>query len=178
MNIITEIREQDINPTAPIVDTSKFERRGAARAVVVNDVGQVALMDVTKRGFHKLPGGGIEPGEDKAEALAREVFEEAGCKIEIIAELGEVVEYRDKWRQIQTSSCYFAKQVGEQQQNVLTDQEREEGFEIVWAEDLDAAIAIVEADNPSGYDGKRIKPRELAILRAAKGYLVQTGATI
>ena len=168
MNVITEIREQDVNPDAPLIDSSEFDHREAVRAVVVNDVGQVALLNVSKRGFHKLPGGGMVPDENKAEALAREVLEEIGCKIEIVAELGEIVEYRDEWRQIQASYCYFAKQVGEQRQNSLTEKEREEGFEIVWAKDLDDAIATLEADNPSGYDGKRMRPRDLAILRAAK----------
>ena len=69
MNLITEIREQDINPDAPKIDSSNFERREAVRAVVVNEIGQVALLNVTKRGFRKLPGGGVEPGEDKTEAL-------------------------------------------------------------------------------------------------------------
>lgn len=173
MNVITEIREQDIDSAAPVVDTSEFDRREAVRAVIINDLGQVALLNVSNRGFHKLPGGGIEPNEDKTEALAREVLEEVGCEIEIAAELGEVVEYRDKWHQVQTSFCYFAEKVGAQQKNSLTDKEREDGFEIVWAKDLDAAIATVEADHPSGYDGKRMKPRDLAILKTAKDYLTQ-----
>lgn len=173
VNVIADIREQDINPGSPIVDTSAFGRREAVRAVVMNDLGQVAVLNVTNRGFHKLPGGGVEPGEDKRTALAREALEEIGCNIEVLAELGEVVECRDEWRQIQTSACYLARQVGEQQQNSLTDKEREDGFEVVWAQDLDGAIAMLEADSPEGYDGKRIKPRDLAILRAAKRYRAQ-----
>jgi 8-oxo-dGTP pyrophosphatase MutT (NUDIX family) len=173
MNVIAEFREQDINPGASLIDSSEFDHREAVRAVVVNDSGQVALLNVSKRGFHKLPGGGIESDEDNTEALAREVLEEIGCEIEIVAELGEVIEYRDEWRQIQTSYCYSAKQIGEQRQSSLTDKERKEGFEIIWAKDLDEAVAILEADSPSGYDGKRMKPRDLAILRAAKMHLSQ-----
>lgn len=171
MNIITEIKEQDINPDAPIVDASEFEHREAVRAVVVNDLRQVAMLNVSNRGFHKLPGGGIEAGESHIEALNREVMEEIGCHIEIIGELGEIIEYRDEWRQIQTSFCYLAKQVGEQQQNSLTEDEQTWGFEVIWADDIDTAIAILEADNPAGYDGRRMVPRDLAILRAAKDNL-------
>jgi 8-oxo-dGTP diphosphatase len=173
VSLIAEIREQDIDPAAPIVDTAEFQHREAVRAVVMNGLSQVALLNVSKRGFHKLPGGGIEANEDKNGALVREVLEEAGCDIQIVAELGEVVEYRDEWRQVQTSFCYLAKQVGEQQQNSLTDKERKDGFEIVWAKNLDDAVAILEADNPNGYDGKRIKPRDLIILKAAKAQLDQ-----
>jgi 8-oxo-dGTP diphosphatase len=171
MSLIAEIKEQHINANSPVIDTSTFERRMAMRAVIINDLNQVALLNVSKRGFHKLPGGGVEPGEDKQAALVREALEEVGCNIEVIAELGEVIEYRDEWRQIQTSFCYLAKQVGKQRQNSLTDKEQKNGFKIVWAKDLDDAIATLEADNPDGYDGKRMKPRDLAILKAAKAHI-------
>ncbi|HEU5187865.1 MAG TPA: hypothetical protein VFT87_05190 [Candidatus Saccharimonadales bacterium] len=89
-------------------------------------------------------------------------MEEIGCEIKIVAELGKIIEHSDKWRQIQTSYCYLAKQVGEQRQNSLTDKEREEGLEIIWAKNLDDAIAKLNADSPGGYDGKRMKPRDLS----------------
>lgn len=168
MNLLIEIKEQDINPEAPELDISAFERRQAVRAVILNEQGQVALLNVSNRGFHKLPGGGIEAGEDHKAALDREVLEETGCHIEILAELGKVIEYRDKWQQVQTSFCYLARHVGEQQQTSLTEDEQKWGFEVMWADSIDDAIAILEADDPSGYDGKRMKPRDLAILQAAK----------
>lgn len=175
MNVILEIREQDVNPAAPEVDSSGFEHREAVRAVVINEMGQIALLNVTRRGFHKLPGGGVETGEEKIEALYREILEEVGCQVEVTNELGKVIEYRDEWQQVQTSYCYLVKQVGEQQQNSLTEKELADGFEITWAKSIDDAIAILEADNPAGYDGQRMKPRDLAILRAARE-LTRAGA--
>ena len=171
MNMITEIKEQDINPNAVEVDTSDFKRREAVRAVVMNESGQVAILNVSNRGFHKLPGGGIEAGENHIEALDREVMEEIGCQVEIISELGTVIEYRDEWKQIQTSFCYLAKQVGDQQQNSLTKDEQAWGFKVMWADNIENAIAILEADKPEGYDGKRMVPRDLAVLKAAKDRL-------
>jgi 8-oxo-dGTP diphosphatase len=172
MNIITEIKEQDINPDAAAVSTSKFEHREAVRAVVVNEQEQVAILNVANRGFHKLPGGGIEANESHIEALNREVMEEIGCQIEIIGELGKVIEYRDEWRQIQTSFCYLAKQIGDQQRNSLTEDEKAWGFEVMWADSIDNAITILEVDKPAGYDGKRMVPRDIAILKAAKTRLL------
>lgn len=176
MNTIAEIREQDINPDAAIIDSANFERRETVRAVVVDTLGRVALLNVTNRGFHKLPGGGIETGESRAQALDREVLEEIGCHIEILSELGKIVEYRDEWRQIQTSFCYLAKQVGQRQQNSLTEEEQTHGFETIWVSDVDDAIALLEADEPTGYDGKRMKPRDVAILKAAREQLASEGA--
>lgn len=171
MNVIAKIREQDIYPDAVMVDPSGFKHREAVRAVVTDETGQVALLNVTKRGFHKLPGGGIESNESRTEALEREVLEEVGCYIEVLSELGEVIEYRDQWQQIQTSFCYRAQRVGDLQQNALTKQEQDHGFKIVWAKNIDEAIAMLEADDPDGYDGKRMKPRDLAILKATKSWL-------
>ena len=62
-NLLT-IKERDIVPGSPIVDTSAFRKRGAARAVLLDDSGQVYLLKVSKYGYHKLPGGGIHEGED------------------------------------------------------------------------------------------------------------------
>lgn len=177
MKIIAEIREQDINPGAPKTDPSDFEHREAVRVVVVNEAGQVALLNVVNRRFHKLPGGGVEPGENRLEALKREVLEEIGCRIEATVELGQVIEYRDEWRQVQTSYCYLARQVGEQQQNSLTKDEEAWGFEPIWADSIDDAIAILDADHPGGYDGRRMKPRDLAILRVARDSLVKKTST-
>jgi 8-oxo-dGTP diphosphatase len=60
----------------------------AAKAVIVNDDGQVLILreaaayDVgTKAGRYQLPGGRIHPGEAFYDALAREVKEETGLEI-------------------------------------------------------------------------------------------------
>lgn len=171
MKLITEIREQDIYPDAPQVDTSTFKLRESARAVVFDESGRVALLHVANRKYHKLPGGGVESGEDKRATLAREILEEIGCEAEVYAELGRTVEYRDQWQQLQTSDCYLARKTGAQQAISLTQEEIADGFEPIWVDNIDAAIALLKQDRPEGYDGERIVPRDLAILRAAKATL-------
>lgn len=46
------------------------------RAVVPRD--STLLLLRTRHGVHKFPGGGVEPGEELLEALARELHEECG----------------------------------------------------------------------------------------------------
>lgn len=59
-------------------------RRPAARVVLLDRSNQIFLMraidpaDVRKPPWWEIPGGGISPGEDSAEACARELYEEAG----------------------------------------------------------------------------------------------------
>ncbi|MCA9347948.1 NUDIX domain-containing protein [Candidatus Saccharibacteria bacterium] len=166
-NILT-IREQDIVPGAPVVDAGNFRTREAARAVVPDGAGKVALLRVGLYGYHKLPGGGIDEGEDVPTALERELLEEIGCKAEVAGEVGEIVEYRDQFEMVQTSFCFIANQVGEKGEPDFTEKELREQFSIVWANDIDEAITLLESDEPTNYEGKFIRVRDLALLRAAK----------
>jgi 8-oxo-dGTP diphosphatase len=168
-NLLT-IKEQDIVPDSPVVDTSTFRKRGAARAVLLNDEGQVYLLNVSKHGYHKLPGGGIDQGEDIKQAMERELMEEVGCKAEIVTELGTVIEYRnyDDGGLEQTSYCYLAKQVGEQVASALEEGELAEGMVEVKASSIDDAIALLSQDKPDNLEGRFIQKRDLAFLRVAR----------
>lgn len=72
-------------------------RRPAARVVVLDAQGRIFLIngrdpaDVSKPPWLEIPGGGIDPGEDSAVAVARELYEETGIED---AEIGPVV-----WKQ-------------------------------------------------------------------------------
>jgi 8-oxo-dGTP diphosphatase len=168
-NLLT-IKEQDIVPDSPVVDTSNFRKRGAARAVLLDDKGQVYLLNVSKHGYHKLPGGGIDDGEDIKQAMERELMEEVGCKAEILAELGTVIEYRnyDDGGLEQISYCYLAKQVGKQVASALEEGELAEGMFEVKARSIDDAIALLTQDKPDNLEGRFIQKRDLAFLQAAK----------
>lgn len=170
MQQILTITQQDINPQAPVIDTATFRKREASRAVLLDESGQVYLLNVSKHGYHKLPGGGIDEGEDIRQALERELLEEVGCKAEIIAELGMIVEHRDyeDGGLNQTSYCYLAKQVGEQVESALEEGELEEGMFEVKAKSIDDAITLLSQDEPDNLEGKFIQKRDLAFLQAAK----------
>jgi 8-oxo-dGTP pyrophosphatase MutT (NUDIX family) len=78
MKLIKEIKDIDFG-----FETKKVELslREAARAVLINEDGKIALLYVNSHKFYKLPGGGVEAGEYVEDALEREVLEEAGCII-------------------------------------------------------------------------------------------------
>ena len=69
-------------------------KRQAARAVVLDPEGRIFLQeskdpaDPSKGSWWELPGGGIDPGESSAEAVARELYEECGFAE---VEVGEVL---------------------------------------------------------------------------------------
>lgn len=167
MKTLREIHHSEIVPAASDKNPANFRERRAARAIVVDNEGRIALLYVGKYGYHKLPGGGVEDNEDVKQALERELLEEIGCRAEVIAELGEIVEYRDEWEQKQTSYCYLSNQVGEVGQPDFTEKELSEGFTIAWVTDIAEAIKLLEQDAPEDYGGKFIRERDLTFLKAA-----------
>jgi len=86
MRLLAEITDESLglpgeSPVSPA-------ERKAARAVLVDDDGRVAVMALDKFDFYMLPGGGIEDGEDAQTACIREMKEETGCECIITGELG------------------------------------------------------------------------------------------
>lgn len=168
MKTILTIHEQDIIPEAPIVPTNGFRKREAARAVVLDSTGKVALLHVGLYNYHKLPGGGIDEGEDIPTALERELLEEIGCKAQVTGEIGEIIEYRNQFELEQTSYCFAATLIGEKGEPDFTEKELREQFSIVWADSLTTAIDLLKQDKPLNYEGKFIQKRDSALLQAAK----------
>ena len=67
-----------------------IDRRGVY-AVIENTDKQIAVIE-TSNGYF-LPGGGIDSGETEVDALKRELIEEIGYQILVIAEIGAAVEH-------------------------------------------------------------------------------------
>jgi len=149
-------------------DYETYTTRKAARAIVLDDLNQVALLKVGNYNYYKLPGGGIEEGEGKIEALHRELAEELGCKAEVIDEIGEITQYLDQKKLVQTSYCYLAKQIGGRTTPDFTEEELADGFEIRWTKDINEAIALVENSQTDDYSGQSIVKRDLVLLIAAR----------
>ncbi len=160
-----------INPESVSRDELEtFETRVAARAIVFDLDGNIALLNVTKRQHHKLPGGGVENDEDIKEAVLRECLEEIGCNIEIQSELGKVTEYRRELKLIGESYCYIAKVKDTKGAPNFTESEINKGFEIEWVS-LTKAINLIKNESPTEYKAKFIVLRDLVFLEKAKEIL-------
>ena len=146
-------------------DESTLEIREASRAVLFDSDGLIPLLFVSKYNYHKLPGGGIDDGENKVQALAREVLEEVGSEIEVSGEIGKVIEFRSKWNLKQISYCYIGKIISKGAPN-FTGKELSQGFKVVWLP-LDEAISKVENDRPTNYVGSFIQKRDIVFLKKA-----------
>lgn len=147
-----------------VSELSDWQVRRAARGVVINNNGQVGLLHVQKLGYYKLPGGGIEHGESEKQAFVRECREELGAKVEIEQEIGQVIEYRQRFLLQQISFCYLAKVVGETFAPEYTEEELSEDFTIVWVSPQ-KALQLVSLGETSDYEGQYIEERDTCVLR-------------
>lgn len=167
--------ETSIDSNLAVSGRDGYTTREAARAVLIDPDGRVALLHVTNDSYYKLPGGGIDPGEDPLQALERELLEETGCRAEVTHELGTVLEQRYYWNMTQISHCYVARQVGQKGTPDFTELELSGGFELVWAKDINEAITLLKSSektaDPSHEGAKFMRLRDVAIAQRAKSRL-------
>ncbi len=136
--------------------------------IILIENNKLALIERHRNGLHYFifPGGGIDEGEDRAKALAREVKEEVGSEIEVTGEVGKIIEYRSRWNLKQISYCYLGRILSKGKPS-FTKKESSQGFKLVWLS-LDDAISKVENDKPGNYEGSFIQQRDIVFLKKAK----------
>lgn len=166
MELIREITDKDIGEKGDMGDV-QYKIRKAARAVIFNDRNEIAVLHVTKSNYHKLPGGGIEKDETILNALNREILEETGCEAKIIGDIGIILEYRNRFEQLQISYCYLSKFIRKLGDPYFTKKEINEGFKLKWMNINDALMAI-KNDKPETYEGRFIQKRDTAFLSSPK----------
>ncbi len=149
-------------------EIAKYQFRECARAIVYDQNGKIGILHVSNENYHKLPGGGVEKGEDILEALKRECQEELGCNIEAYDEVGQIVEYRKIFQLKQISYVYLAKVIGTKGIPAYTPEETEGGFGVQWL-DIDEAIELLKNDKARNDEGRLyIVPRDIVLLQSAK----------
>ncbi|MEK7652114.1 MAG: NUDIX domain-containing protein [Patescibacteria group bacterium] len=149
-------------------EVNKYSIREAARALVIDNQGHIAILHVSKAGYYKIPGGGIEGEENKEVALRRECMEEIGCDVDILGEVGMILEYRKFSSEKQVSYCYIAKLKGKKGKPSFTDEESNNSFEELWLP-YNEAIMLFHENKTTDFEGsKYIVERDKTFLKEAK----------
>ncbi len=148
--------------------TNSLKPRRATRTVLLDKTGQVAIIYVQKHGYYKIPGGGIENGEDVDSAAKREVLEEAGCKCTIVGKLGQLETAIPVWDLLDISEGFVALVSGEKNAPNYEDWESQRGFELKWFKNLDSAIATIKENQNAEPGMVSMQSRDLTFLRLAR----------
>ena len=168
MRLLKTITNQDFGLEENF-DRDKIPERSAARAVILNEKNEVCIIPVTRGNYHKIPGGGVEEGEDPKAAVYREAREEAGADIEIVGEIGYILEFRED--NIQYSYCFLAKTIGEPGSLNHTQEEIDDGFQQpVWLP-IDKAIEEFKDDKCTFLRAKFMSLRDRTFLEEAQKLL-------
>lgn len=164
MKRIGELNLENLTPD----EYKNFRNREAVRAIVIDENKKVALVHVGRDNYYKIPGGGIDAGEDKIEALKRECIEEAGVHIkENPQELGYIFEAKRTWEMTQNSYCYIAEVEGEKKDPEYTSAEVRQNFSFQWI-DIDEAISLMESNIPDDITLQFMAKRDLMFMEAYK----------
>ena len=149
--------------------------RHIARAIVVDGEGYFHFVradrndDFDRAILIETAGGGIEDGEDCAEAVKREVMEELGATVEVICKIGVVSDYYNLIHRHNINNYYLclAESFGERS---LTKDEIEQFKLSTLRLTYDEAIMEYELRRESRL-GRLIADREMPILKRAKDIL-------
>ncbi|OBT74541.1 hypothetical protein VF21_07536 [Pseudogymnoascus sp. 05NY08] len=158
-------------PTPKVIGTKRsevsYKERSAARVIAFNAAGKVAIVYAKRERYYKLPGGGIDPGEQHEMAALREMQEETGGIVKIRSDLGCVAtteEYRNDLHQM--SYCYVADVVDDSGSPSLTEDEVNDGLGHLWLSVDEAKTRMAEAE-PRSELGLYIKERDIYFLDEA-----------
>lgn len=145
-----------------------------ARGVVINDLNQVALTKILDddkfghRDYYELPGGGVLGDESLEQAFKREMEEELGYSVDIIAEIGEVSDYYNLIQR-HNRNCYYLAKTNQYVGQRLEPKEISRIEKIVWLP-IDDAISLYEKMDSLMLSGL-VRRRELPILLLARQML-------
>jgi len=163
MQLLKEISQKSLGINDEEILGTPFELRKSARGIIINNEGLMALQHLTNRNYHKLPGGGVDPGETEEEALAREIIEEVGYSINTPIQLGVTIEYRNFEELLHISYGYSTTVIEKIAEPSLEANELDEGQETIWVTPQEA-IALMRKDTPVETQGKFILAREICFL--------------
>lgn len=159
--LIIEINPDQIAPEA----YQAYDQRTAARGIILDSAGRLGVLYVAKHHYHKLPGGGVEPGEDLLAALRRECQEELGCDVQVEAEFARTLEIRREHNLVQRSVYFTGHVDGALGQSNFTDQELAHNFTAHWMALADARQSFTQ-DQPVDLAGWFISQRDTLVLLA------------
>ena len=152
----------------------KNNTRNTVRVFAENEEGKIGLLrifghdDFGDRNHLETPGGGIEKGECKLDAVEREVKEELGYSCKIVSKICTIVHEFNLINRITTAHYYYVKVDTSTCETNYTESEKKLFNGVEWFT-LDELEAELRKNNNNV--GKLVHDRELLALQKFKEYL-------
>ncbi len=167
MKLLFEIDKKDYDPNGTVFT------RPSAKGIIFRD-GKLSAIYSNSRDFYKIPGGGIEPGEDAVTAMIREIREEVGLAVipETVREFGNVHRVSKGPNNtifVQENYYYFCDVYEGQQQPDYTPSELKEQYEPRFVS-LEEAIRVNEQHADDASLAVKLE-REIRVMKLIQEYL-------
>lgn len=141
------------------------------RAIVVDDAGYFYFVRAQRNDefgeatLIETSGGGVEPGEDLSAAIRRELREELGAEVELLAKLGVVSDYYNLIHRHNINNYFLCRAFSFGQKH-LTEDEAEQFHLSTLKLTYEEAVAEYERRTDTRL-GRLIAQRELPVLKTA-----------
>lgn len=155
---------------------SLIDERKVARAIVINGT-KLMFVHVDRNDdfgnvrYIETSGGGVEEGEDTIVALKRELKEELGVRVEVLAYLGQIRDYYNLIGRKNNNDYYLAKVIGREANN-LTEDEKNKWHLTPCEMSFESAVKKYSEMKLTRL-GKLVSQRELPVLIRAKELIDQ-----
>ena len=142
MKVIAEITDEMFGKDSVPFNNPKI--RYGARGIIERKDGLIAVFNKEEKNEYKLPGGGIDEGEEPEQAFIRECLEETGCEIDDINFWWITKELKSLDNFQQVSYVFSAKVIKDTGKLNLTEKEKDEGAKLLWLSPEEALEKIVK----------------------------------
>ena len=149
--------------------------RYIVRAIVYDDAGFLYFVranrddDFGRAVVIETAGGGVEPGEELAEAIKRELLEELGAEVEVVCKIGVVEDYYNLIHRHNVNNYFLCRAKAFGDKHLTEDEAKRWKLSTLR---LTYNEAVKEYENNLDYRlGRLISNRELPILKKAKEIL-------
>lgn len=153
MKNIKTIYQKDVFPEMLEEQHIEYPDRKTGKAIILDTDKKICLVGNKQNYFLQLPGGGIEENEDIQQGVIRECFEETGCAVELMFEVGIIDDYRPRDEKHCINYCYVATVIGEKGQASYTEAELAIGMYTKWV-DVKTALDIFRKQERDLKEGK------------------------
>ncbi len=125
------IQSSDVFPKSEIKKPQKYTERQTVKAIVLNNMNEIALVTNSIHNLYSLPGGGAD-GDNLESEIIRECLEEINQEVKITGKVGVIKEFRDRDAKEYINTCFVALAVKKIDNDTRTEEEIKNGLRVEW----------------------------------------------